>query len=284
MILNNACRKNLETFYNVTATKKEILSCIVACTSHQAWNKNSLAKILRSTFIKLQESITEVESPEQAAVEWLFSLWLWSQDGSDIKVAVTCWWSVQQVTQTHTVCQPSYMNGVNAESILHCRHDHNTDNNEQNDIWSPMLAAWFAKIISGPEKRPGNWNMQRSKRLLDNQSILITLFSQFWGIKSSWSNLDEAQLWDSDPGSFHILLRSVIGCMIAVSLQPQFINPSSFQRSFSLAGLNGWRAWKKKSRERGHVECQTICLAIPDSDPGNTDARLSGETQTSNED
>ena len=44
---------------------------------------------------------------------------------------------------------------------------------------------------------------------------------------------------------------------------------------------------EKNSRDRGRAECQTICLAIPDSDhvdPGNTDTRLSGETQTSNED
>lgn len=44
---------------------------------------------------------------------------------------------------------------------------------------------------------------------------------------------------------------------------------------------------EKKSRDRGHAERQAICSAIPDSDhvdPGNTDARLSGETQTSNVD
>lgn len=44
---------------------------------------------------------------------------------------------------------------------------------------------------------------------------------------------------------------------------------------------------ENKSGDRHHIECQTICLAIPDSDhvdPGNADARLSGETRTSNED
>lgn len=100
--------------------------------------------------------------------------------------------------------------------------------------------------------------------------------------------MDEAQLWDPEPRSCNILRQSVIRCVIARSPQPPFINPSCFHRLFlSPGGLNGWRAWRKKGSERGHAECQTICLAIPDSDhvhPGNTDARLSGETQTSNED
>lgn len=52
------------------------------------WNKNPLAVRLSSTFIKLQESIMEVETPERGALEWLLSLRLRFPDGSDIKVAV----------------------------------------------------------------------------------------------------------------------------------------------------------------------------------------------------
>lgn len=106
------------------------------------------------------------------------------------------------------------------------------------------------------------------------------------GIKISCSStVDEAQLWNSDPGSFNILLRSVIDCMITESLHPQLITPSFFSTFFFSRRIKGMRRVENNSRDRGHAECQAICLAIPDvdhADPGNADARLSGETRKSN--
>lgn len=199
--------------------------------------KNSLAAILRSTFIKLQESITEVESPEQRAVEWLLSLWLWSQGGSDITVAVAGWWSVQQVTHTNTVWHVWQMQNlfcsVGMITTLTEWHLITVASSmiRQNYFWS-CKTAWKLKV-------------QRSKSLLDNHSILITLLSQFWGVKSCWSNLDEAQI------QIHAALISCSDPSSTAWLQYPYSRISSiprfFRRSFTLAGLNGWRAWKRKA-------------------------------------
>lgn len=130
-------------------------------------------------------------------------------------------------------------------------------------------------------------NTIRSKRQTGERSISITLLSHVWGIKiSSSSNLDEAQLWNSDPRRFNILLRSVNDCMIAVSLHPQLINPAFFPPSFFFfRRIKRMKRVENKSRDRGHAGCQAICSAIPDADhvdPGTADARLSGGTRKSN--
>lgn len=146
---------------------------------------------------------------------------------------------------------------------------------------SPSLRRDLPKLIPVPK----NWNTIRSKRQTDDRSISITLLSHVWGIKISCSsNLDQAQLWNSDPRRFNILLRSVNDCMIAVSLHPQLINPPPPSFFFSRR-IKRMKRVENKSRDRGHAGCQAICSAIPDADhvhPGNADARLSGGTQKSN--